>query len=75
VTVTRAWRVTVENAAGQRSDGHERADDMMPGPDGHPSRAYRRSARQIRAGDYLPELGAHALTDAVEPIPTTAHTG
>jgi hypothetical protein len=41
------------------------APAMMPGPDGTPVRAYRRSVRQIRAGDYLPELGAHALTDAI----------
>lgn len=41
-------------------------DEMMPGPDGSPVRAFRRGVRQIRAGDYLPEHGAHALTDAVE---------
>lgn len=41
-------------------------DEMMPGPDGSPVRAYRRTCRQIRAGDWLPEHGAHALTDAVE---------
>jgi hypothetical protein len=42
------------------------ASDMMPGPDGSPVRAYRRTCRQIRAGDWLPEHGAHALTDPVE---------
>jgi hypothetical protein len=40
-------------------------DDTMPGPDGAPVRVFYRSARQVAAGDWLPELAAHALTDAV----------
>lgn len=38
----------------------------MPGPDGREVTAYKRSARQVRAGDYLPDYGAHAVTDACE---------
>lgn len=41
------------------------ADAMMPGPDGVEVRCYRRSARQVRSGDWLPEHGRYALTDAV----------
>jgi hypothetical protein len=38
----------------------------MPGPDGAGVVAYRRSSRQIRPGDWLPEYGAHAIGDALE---------
>jgi hypothetical protein len=38
---------------------------IMPGADGADVTAYKRTARQIRAGDYLPDYGGHALTDAV----------
>jgi hypothetical protein len=38
----------------------------MPGPDGVPVSCYSRSARQVRAGDWLPDYGGHATTDAVE---------
>lgn len=38
----------------------------MPGPAGAYVTAYKRSARQIRAGDYLPDWEAHAVTDACE---------
>jgi hypothetical protein len=38
---------------------------IMPGPTGVDVTAYKRSARQVRAGDWLPELGAHAITDAI----------
>lgn len=34
-------------------------------PDGSSAQAWRRSARQIRAGDYLPEHGASALAASV----------
>lgn len=37
----------------------------MPGPTGRDVTAYKRSARQVTAGDYLPEYGAHAITDAM----------
>lgn len=37
----------------------------MTGPDGTEVTAYKRSTRQVTAGDYLPEHGAHAVTDAV----------
>jgi hypothetical protein len=37
----------------------------MPGPHG-PVTAYKRTVRQVRAGDWLPDYAAHALTDAVE---------
>lgn len=40
------------------------AQAMMPGPDGNQQSCYRRSARQIRAGDWFPELERFALTDA-----------
>lgn len=39
---------------------------MMPGPDGRPVKCYRRSARQVTTGDYLPEHGAHVVAPAVE---------
>lgn len=39
--------------------------DMMPGPHGTPVSCYSRTARQVTAGDWLPDYGAHALTDAV----------
>jgi hypothetical protein len=38
---------------------------IMPGPDG-PVTAYKRSSRQVTAGDWLPDYGAHAVTDAAE---------
>jgi hypothetical protein len=38
----------------------------MPGPDGQEVTAYKRSARQVTAGDWLPDYAAHAVTDAVE---------
>lgn len=38
----------------------------MTGPDGVEVTAYKRSARQVTAGDYLPDYGAHAVTDATE---------
>lgn len=41
------------------------ADAMMPGPYGAVVRCFRRSARQVRRGDWLPEYGRYALTDAV----------
>lgn len=37
----------------------------MPGPDGHDVTAYRRSVRQIAAGDFLPDFRAHAIAPAV----------
>jgi hypothetical protein len=37
----------------------------MAGPDGPDVTAYKRSRAQVRAGDWLPELGAHAVTDAI----------
>ena len=42
------------------------ASQLMPGPTGEDVRAYRRGVRQIHAGDYLPDYGAHAIGDAVE---------
>ena len=39
---------------------------IMPGPSGQDVTAYKRSARQVRAGDYLPDYSAHAVTDAIE---------
>ena len=38
---------------------------VMTDADGTPARAYRRTARQIRAGDWLPDYSSHAVTDAV----------
>jgi hypothetical protein len=40
-------------------------DAMMPGPDGTEVRAFYRTARQVRAGDWLPDHHAHALADAL----------
>lgn len=39
---------------------------MMPGPDGVPVKCYKRSARQVTTGDYLPDHGAHVIVPAVE---------
>jgi hypothetical protein len=38
----------------------------MTGPDGLEVTCYRRSARQVRTGDYLPDYGAHAVADALD---------
>ena len=38
----------------------------MPGPDGTTVRAFYRTVRQVRAGDWLPDYGAHAVADPVE---------
>jgi hypothetical protein len=56
LTLARAWRREVRAVTMQAT---------MPGPHG-PVTAYKRTARQVRAGDWLPDYGAHALTDAVE---------
>lgn len=37
----------------------------MPGPDGVPARCYRRTVRQVRAGDYLPDHGGHVIAAPV----------
>ena len=42
------------------SDG---GDQIMPGPDGVPVKCYRRRAANILPGDYLPEHGAHVVTE------------
>lgn len=46
---------------------------MMSGPDGTDVRCYRRSARQIKAGDYLPEYGAAAVADVATDDETGRH--
>lgn len=38
---------------------------IMPGPAGEVT-AYKRSVRQVHAGDWLPDYGAHAVTDACQ---------
>lgn len=39
--------------------------DVMPGPDGAGVTVYKRSARQVVAGDWLPDHGAYAAGDAL----------
>lgn len=41
-------------------------DAALAGPHGSPVRAFRRLTRQVRAGDWLPDYGAHAIADALE---------
>jgi hypothetical protein len=38
----------------------------MPGPHGPDVTCYKRSARQVQAGDYLPDYGAHAIGPAMQ---------
>lgn len=38
---------------------------MMTGPNGTEVRCYSRSARQVTAGDWLPDYAGHAVSDAV----------
>lgn len=39
---------------------------VMPGPTGADVTCYKRSARQVQAGDWLPDYGAHTVGPAVE---------
>jgi hypothetical protein len=54
------WR-----ARGVRRSGHDASshDARTRWP---PVTAYKRSVRQVAAGDWLPDYAAHAVTDAVE---------
>jgi hypothetical protein len=82
IVITPRGAVTVENAAGQRwsvsADWTRCGVPMtlqatMAGPDGQDVTAYKRSRAQVRAGDWLPELGAHAVTDAIADPDDGAH--
>lgn len=42
------------------------ATEMMTGPDGTDVKCYRRTVRQVRPGDYLPEHGATVTADPLE---------